>query len=245
MATTGFDGTGLKQVFNSELGKTYKTQREEMGTIRFDASGNKYQFMKVNEKVDLGMGVTGVPEASMDNYETAGIQKANSTFMILSDGGPTDAGFYNGQYVFSNGGITYRIISQEKSYTTGADDDHVKIHLDKPIITDIADGTTMRIYSPYFVQKIDDVADATLGITINDINESEYSWVQTGGFCMNALVDGSGAGTSISIGESLSPKGSTGAGIFRGNSTSSYTQKGITACNNTSSADVYIPVTIH
>jgi len=243
MATTGFDGTGLKQIFNSELGKSYVTQREEMGTIRFDASGNKYQFIKVREDVDLGASVIADGYSGMDNYETAGLQTAGNTFMILSDGGPTDAGFYNGVYIFADGGVTYRIISQEQSYTTGADDDHMKIHLDKPLYEDIADATAINEFNPYLVENTDGTADSVLGIAINDIDKSvaPYSWIQTGGFCMNAKV--SGSIIAISIGEAL--RCSTTSGVLTGNSTSAVNAYRIVACEDTSSANVYIPVMIY
>ena len=244
MATTGFDGTGLKQIFNSELGKSYATQREELGTIRFDASGNKYQFMEVREDVDMGASVVADQYSAMDSYETAGLQKAGNTFMILSDGGPTKAGFYNGIYTFADGGIAYRIISQEKSYTTGADDDHMKIHLDKPIVTDIADGTAMNEFNPYLVENTDGTGDSVLGIAINDIDKSEapYSWIQTGGFCMNAKVNGSGS-YPISVGEAL--RCSTTAGVLTGNNSGAVHNYGIVACQDTSASSVYIPVIIH
>jgi len=243
MATTGFDGTGLKQIFNSELGRSYKTQREEMGTIRFDASGNKYQFMKARENVDMGASVIADLFSEMDNYETAGIQTAGNTYMILSDGGPTDAGVYNGIYTFALGDVTYRIISQEKSYETGTDDDHMKIHLDKPIVTDIADATAMYEFNPYLVENTDGTADSVLGIAINDINVSStpYSWIQTGGFCMNAKVNGSS--NNISVGEAL--RCSATGGVLTGNSTSAVNAYRIVACENTTSNNVYIPVMIY
>ena len=243
MATTGFDGTGLKQVFNSELGKSYATQREELGTIRFDASWNKYQFMKVREDVDLGASVVADAYSGMDSYETAGLQKAGATFMILSDGGPTSAGFYNGVYIFEDGGITYRIISQEKSYQTGADDDHMKIHLDKPIVTNIADGTPMNEFNPYLVENTDNAKDSVLGIAINDIVKSvaPYSWIQTGGFCMNAKIS---ANTyNIDVGESLAC--SSTAGVLTGNVQTSLTSYKIVACEDTTKTSGYIPVMIY
>ena len=244
MATTGFDGTGLKQIFNSELGRAYKTQREELGTIRFDASGNKYQFMKARENVDMGASVIADAFSAMDSYKTEGIQTAGSTFMILSDGGPTGAGFYNGIYTFADGDVTYRIISQEKSYETGTDDDHMKIHLDKPIVTDIADGTAMNEFDPYLVEYTVGTSDTVLGIAINDINVSStpYSWIQTGGFCMNAKVNGSGS-YGISIGEAL--RCSTTAGVLTGNSSSAVNAYRIVACENTTASNVYIPVMIY
>ena len=190
----------------------------ELGLRIHDTLGNTYKYIKANEAVAEGEGVTAIAGAAWDStIVTDGAISANSGQSYIhvdTVASAVAANYYAGSWIYQAAaaakGKAFKIKSHPSLTIAGEAD----IELEDPINEAIADGTVLYIYNPYIMELLDADTEIVMGIGIGTISAGYYGFVQCGGFCPVVKV-GHSTSAAIVLNELLRPVAAV-PGAFQG-----------------------------